>query len=159
MNTRKIKKLIEIFEKSTISELEISNGDESIRINRYMPHNIETRENNSINSLSYKIETNNTSTQATSTLLNKKNEEQNNNKNNHTIFSPMVGTFYRSPNPKTKPFVEIGQKVKPGDPLCIVEAMKMMNQIEADTSGIIKSILLKNGDSVEFNEPLMIIEQ
>lgn len=70
----------------------------------------------------------------------------------------MVGTFYRAPSPEAKPFVEVGQTVKVGDPLCIVEAMKMMNQIEADKAGVVKAILLENGEAVEFDEPLVIIE-
>lgn len=70
----------------------------------------------------------------------------------------MVSTFYRAPSPEAKPFVEVGQTVKVGDPLCIVEAMKMMNQIEADKAGVVKAILLENGEAVEFDEPLVIIE-
>ena len=76
----------------------------------------------------------------------------------HQVRSPMVGTFYRSPSPEAKPFVEVGQTVKVGDPLCIVEAMKMMNQIEADKAGVVKAILLQNGDAIEFDEPLVVIE-
>ena len=74
------------------------------------------------------------------------------------VRSPMVGTFYRTPSPDAKSFVEVGQKVNAGDPLCIVEAMKMMNQIEADKSGVVKAILVENGQPVEFDEPLVVIE-
>jgi len=76
----------------------------------------------------------------------------------HLVRSPMVGTFYRTPSPDAKAFVEVGQKVSAGDTLCIVEAMKMMNQIEADKSGVVKAILVESGQPVEFDEPLIIIE-
>ncbi len=76
----------------------------------------------------------------------------------HIVRSPMVGTFYRTPSPDAKAFVEVGQKVNAGDTLCIVEAMKMMNQIEADKSGVVKAILVENGQPVEFDEPLVVIE-
>lgn len=76
----------------------------------------------------------------------------------YTLRSPMVGTFYRSSSPDAKAFVEVGQTVKVGDPLCIVEAMKMMNQIQSDKAGVVKSILVENGDTVEFDQPLFIIE-
>jgi acetyl-CoA carboxylase biotin carboxyl carrier protein len=76
----------------------------------------------------------------------------------YTLRSPMVGTFYRSSGPDAKAFVEVGQAVKVGDPLCIVEAMKMMNQIQSDKAGVVKSILVENGDTVEFDQPLFIIE-
>ena len=76
----------------------------------------------------------------------------------HIVRSPMVGTFYRTPSPDAKAFIEIGQKVNVGDTLCIVEAMKMMNQIEADKSGTVKAILVESGQPVEFDEPLVVIE-
>lgn len=76
----------------------------------------------------------------------------------HIVRSPMVGTFYRTPSPDAKAFIEIGQKVNAGDTLCIVEAMKMMNQIEADKSGVVKAILVESGQPVEFDEPLVVIE-
>ena len=76
----------------------------------------------------------------------------------HIVRSPMVGTFYRTPSPDAKPFIEVGQKVTAGETLCIVEAMKMMNQIEADKSGVVKAILVENGQPVEFDEPLVVIE-
>jgi biotin carboxyl carrier protein len=76
----------------------------------------------------------------------------------HIVRSPMVGTFYRTPSPDAKAFVEVGQKVNAGDTLCIVEAMKMMNQIEADKSGVVKAILVESGQPVEFDEPLVVIE-
>ncbi|MCE1741452.1 acetyl-CoA carboxylase biotin carboxyl carrier protein, partial [Enterobacter hormaechei] len=76
----------------------------------------------------------------------------------HVVRSPMVGTFYRTPSPDAKPFIEIGQRVNVGDTLCIVEAMKMMNQIEADKAGVVKKILVESGQPVEFDEPLVVIE-
>jgi acetyl-CoA carboxylase biotin carboxyl carrier protein len=75
----------------------------------------------------------------------------------HSVNSPMVGTFYRSPNPGASPFVELGQSVKEGEPLCIIEAMKLLNEIEADKSGVIKEILVENGEPVEYGQPLFII--
>jgi acetyl-CoA carboxylase biotin carboxyl carrier protein len=75
----------------------------------------------------------------------------------HVVKSPMVGTFYRSPNPGASPFVELGQSVKEGEPLCIIEAMKLLNEIETDKSGVVKQILVENGEPVEFGQPLFVI--
>lgn len=150
MDVRKIKKLIKIIEESGISELEISEGEESVRISRvvkqpfppvvqqtYIPM---ARQQSAITSI-----TDDTAVVPVSMR-------------GHFVRSPMVGTFYRTANPNAKPFVEVGQKVSVGDTLCIVEAMKMMNRIESDKAGVVKAILLDNGQSVEFNEPLVIIE-
>lgn len=143
MDIKKINTLIKLVKKAKITELEISNKDESIRINylnnKYL-----------LNNANYHID-------------NKKKIEYKTNikkkeLNGHIIRSPMVGTFYITPNPTAKPFITIGQKVNIGDTICIVEAMKMMNYIESDKSGIIKLILIENGQPVEFNEPLIIIE-
>ncbi|WDR80342.1 acetyl-CoA carboxylase biotin carboxyl carrier protein [Candidatus Purcelliella pentastirinorum] len=143
MDIKKINRLIKLVKKTKITELEISNKDESIRIN-YLNNKYLT------NNLNYN-------------LYNKKNTEHKKEKKTkeltgHKIRSPMVGTFYITPNPTSKPFITIGQKINIGDTLCIIEAMKIMNHIESDKSGIIKSILIKNGQPVEFNEPLIIIE-
>ncbi|UVK76605.1 MAG: biotin carboxyl carrier protein [Sodalis sp. Fle] len=145
MDIRKIKKLIELVEKSGISEIEISEGEESVRISSratdqpsypimqqpYMP-------------TAATVATENTSEHAAI--------------NGHFVRSPMVGIFYRTPSPNAKSFVEIGQKVNVGDTVCIVEAMKMMNQIESDKAGVVKAILVDNGQPVEFDEPLVVIE-
>ena len=153
MDIRKIKKLIDLIQESDVSEIEISEGEESVRISR----------NQHSAAISY-------STPApthyaapapapaapaaapavaeTSSAVNEAN----------AVCSPMVGTFYRSSSPEAAPFVEVGQSVSAGDVICIIEAMKMFNQIEADRSGTVKAILVENGDPVEFDEPLVIIE-
>ena len=134
MDIRKIKKLIELVEESGISELEISEGEESVRISRAAPAaaapaTVPSMEAPAAAEIS-----------------------------GHIVRSPMVGTFYRTPSPDAKAFIEVGQKVNVGDTLCIVEAMKMMNQIEADKSGTVKAILVESGQPVEFDEPLVVIE-
>ena len=123
MDIRKIKKLIELVEESGINELEISEGEESVRISR----------GGQIIAAAPAI-------------------------SGHVVRSPMVGTFYSAASPDTPSFVEVGQHVNAGDTLCILEAMKMMNQIEADKSGVIKEILAQNEDAIEFDQPLFIIE-
>ncbi|CAJ0990739.1 acetyl-CoA carboxylase biotin carboxyl carrier protein [Pantoea sp. Nvir] len=140
MDMRKIKKLIKLVEESSIAELEISEGEESVRISRALA-NVGC----SVTQQAFS---------APEVEVTKTAEDV----SGHIVRSPMVGTFYRTPGPAAKSFVEIGQKVNAGDTLCIVEAMKMMNQIEADQSGVVKAILVENGQSVEFDEPLIIIE-
>ncbi|RXK34616.1 acetyl-CoA carboxylase, biotin carboxyl carrier protein [Arsenophonus endosymbiont of Bemisia tabaci Asia II 3] len=153
MDIRKIKKLIELVEESGISELEISEGEESVRISRTIVQNLQqymaaptTHQPALANAI------------APSQILPETTNEKKAEISGYTVRSPMVGTFYRAPSPEAKPFVEVGQTVKLGDPLCIVEAMKMMNQIEADKAGVVKAILLENGEAIEFDEPLVIIE-
>lgn len=154
MDIRKIKNLIKLIKESDISELHISEGDKSVRIIRssrqfscsmmqqaYMS-SIQQQKMATVIPTSVVEET------ATVSV----------NSSHHIVRSPMVGTFYRTPSPDEKPFIEIGQKVNTGDTLCIIEAMKMMNQIESDTTGVIKDILIENGHPVEFDEPLVIIE-
>ncbi|MFP3014699.1 MAG: acetyl-CoA carboxylase biotin carboxyl carrier protein [Arsenophonus sp.] len=159
MDFRKIKKLIELVEASAISELEISEGKGStIRISRTIVNNLPVLQQNiAPNVINQQALPNNIvmPSQILPESENIKKEEE----TYYTVRSPMVGTFYRAASPEAKPFIEIGQKVKIGDTICIVEAMKMMNQIEADKSGIVKEILLKNGESVEFDEPLVIIKE
>lgn len=156
MDIRKIKKLIELVEESGISELEISEGEESVRISRISAasqvmaapqHFYSARIAAPQPALASAVAPAQDKTVSASTVI-----------SGHSVRSPMVGTFYRAPNPEAKSFVEVGQTVRIGDPLCIVEAMKMMNQIEADKAGIVKAILLQNGDAVEFDEPLVVIE-
>ncbi|WP_348666602.1 acetyl-CoA carboxylase biotin carboxyl carrier protein [Arsenophonus symbiont of Ornithomya chloropus] len=157
MDIRKIRKLIELVEASDISEIEISEGEESVRISRKITEN--SQQEYMATSITHQpISTNMITPNQT---LPKKIEKINEKKTEITGYilrSPMVGTFYRAPTPTTKPFIEIGQIVKIGDPLCIVEAMKMMHKIETDKSGVVKAILVKNGEAVEFDEPLIIIE-
>ncbi len=147
MDIRKIKKLIELVEESGISELEISEGEESVRISRLITQAPTTQ---------IYVPPNPTHTSAPQTATEVKNTPT--EITGHKVLSPMVGTFYRSPSPEDKSFIEIGQSVKVGDTLCIVEAMKMMNQIQADKAGIVKAILCNDGEAVEFDEILIIIE-
>ncbi|MGL5729134.1 MAG: acetyl-CoA carboxylase biotin carboxyl carrier protein [Plesiomonas sp.] len=150
MDIRKIKKLIELVEESGISELEISEGEESVRISRnitaapaahYAPYPVQAPVAQPVVATAAVPVTPVAETVS-----------------GHTVRSPMVGTFYRTPSPDAKAFIEVGQTVAVGDPLCIVEAMKMMNQIESDKAGVVKAILVENGQPVEFDEPLVIIE-
>jgi acetyl-CoA carboxylase biotin carboxyl carrier protein len=146
MDIRKIKKLIEIIEESGIAELEIKEGEEFIRINRYSsapapvayaPAHIAPQPAHVAATAAAPVEEKITG---------------------HVVKSPMVGTFYRSASPGTKVFVEIGQSVMVGDTLCIIEAMKILNQIESDKSGTITKILVDNAEPVEYGQPLFIIE-
>lgn len=154
MDIRKIKKLIELVEESGISEIEISEGEESVRISRSVPttnysapiQNIQIPQSAPI------VMTPDSQTEAVVT------NSDNIASTGIAIKSPMVGTFYRTPSPESKAFVEVGQTVNVGDVLCIVEAMKMMNQIESEKAGTIKAILVENGQPVEFEQPLFIIE-
>jgi len=157
MDIFKIKKLIKIIEKSNISELEISEGEKSVRISRINTRNSLNLQDQNKNYNKYKSPSENTIF-SSKVFPENKNKQKTTKNNKHIIHSPIIGIFYRSINPEEKPFIEIGQTVKIGDPLCIIEAMKMMNQIKTDKSGVIKNILLKNGETVEFNQPLIIIE-
>ncbi len=143
MDIRKIKKLIEIIEESGIAELEIKEGEEFIRINRY-----------SSAPISYAPAP--VAAQAIQATVAVAPAEE--KITGHVVKSPMVGTFYRSASPGTKVFVEIGQSVMVGDTLCIIEAMKILNQIESDKSGTITKILVDNAEPVEYGQPLFIIE-
>jgi acetyl-CoA carboxylase biotin carboxyl carrier protein len=151
MDIRKVKKLIELLEESGIDEIEIKEGEESVRIsrNRYvpaptlhhpMPHPVASAP-----------------AAAPTTAAAPAPATATDEPAGYRLRSPMVGTFYRSPSPDAKAFVEIGQQIKAGDVLCIVEAMKMLNQIESDRSGTISAILIENGEPVEFDQPLFII--
>ncbi|SFN52900.1 acetyl-CoA carboxylase biotin carboxyl carrier protein [Xenorhabdus japonica] len=151
MDIRKIKKLIELVEESGISELEISEGEESVRISRttVAPAMPVTQQYISAPAQQPAF----VQQSAAPAAADKPAEIS-----GHTVCSPMVGTFYRSPSPDAKPFIEVGQHVNQGETLCIVEAMKMMNQIEADKTGVVKAILVQDGQPVEFDEPLVVIE-
>ena len=151
MDIRKIKKLIELVEESGISELEISEGEESVRISRSIPAT-----NYSAPVQNIQIPQPAPAVVAVAPTVEAEVIADTNN--GTTIKSPMVGTFYRTPSPESKAFVEVGQSVNVGDVLCIVEAMKMMNQIESEKAGTIKAILVENGQPVEFDQPLFIIE-
>ncbi|QRN41664.1 MAG: acetyl-CoA carboxylase biotin carboxyl carrier protein [Neisseriaceae bacterium] len=155
MDLRKIKKLIDLVEKSGIAEIEITEGEESVRISRQQVTYV-----NSQPPVQYQapaqtpvvanIDTFVDSDLQDDTKLPEYKEED--------IFkSPMVGVFYVAPSPNSKPFVEVGQRVNQGDILCIIEAMKLMNEIEAEKSGVVTKVLVQNGEPVEYGEPLFII--
>ncbi|MBN6069257.1 acetyl-CoA carboxylase biotin carboxyl carrier protein [Aggregatibacter actinomycetemcomitans] len=154
MDIRKIKKLIELVEESGIMELEISEGEESVRINRGSPASVQYTVPMAAPAAPVAAPTPSAPASPAPAAAPAASEEV----AGHKIRSPMVGTFYRSPSPEAKAFVDVGQTVKVGDALCIVEAMKMMNRIEADKAGVVKAILVNDGDPVEFDEPLIIIE-
>ena len=152
MDIRKIKKLIELLEKSDIGELEIKEGEESVRISSKPIAPVTVVQPNSPMATSYPVAPLGTvaaEAGKTSVLLPVVT--------GHIIKSPMVGTFYRAPSPDSPPFVEVGQRVKRGDTICIIEAMKMMNQIEADKAGIVEKILTEDGEPVEYDQSLVSI--
>ncbi|XKH01862.1 acetyl-CoA carboxylase biotin carboxyl carrier protein [Marinobacter nauticus] len=152
MDIRKIKKLIELLEESDVEELEIQEGDDSVRISRrreqvaapapQVAHYAAPAAPAPAPAPAAEAAPAEAAPAAPS---------------GHAVKSPMVGTFYRAPSPTSAPFVEVGQTVKEGDVVCIVEAMKMMNQIEADKSGTVTEILVENGQPVEFDQPMVVI--
>ena len=151
MDIRKIKKLIELVEESGISELEITEGEESVRIHRRAA----TAE---VASPMQYLPQPQFAPAAPVAHAPAPAPEAAPVINGHNMCSPMVGTFYRSSSPGVRSFVELGQKVNVGDTLCIIEAMKMMNQIESDKSGVVTQILVENQDPVEFDQPMFVIE-
>ncbi|ENB6608291.1 acetyl-CoA carboxylase biotin carboxyl carrier protein [Enterobacter hormaechei] len=154
MDIRKIKKLIELVEESGISELEISEGEESVRISRAAP-----AASFPVMQQAYAAPVQQPAlSAAVAPAAAEAAPAAATEISGHIVRSPMVGTFYRTPSPDAKAFIEVGQKVNVGDTLCIVETMKMMNQIEADKSGTVKAILVESGQPVEFDEPLVVIE-
>ena len=152
MDIRKVKKLIELLEESDIGEIEIHEGEESVRISRAStvptPMMVAPA---AVPAAAPAV------APAAAPAASAEPAAEAPPPSGHVVKSPMVGTFYRSPSPTTAPFVEAGQSVKEGDTICIVEAMKMMNQIEADKSGVIGDILVDNGQPVEFDQPLVTI--
>ncbi len=153
MDIRKIKKLIELVEESGIAELEISEGEESVRISRSGPAVAPAPVHYAAAPAPVAA-----APAAPAAAPAPVAEAAPAVPAGHQVLSPMVGTFYRSPSPDAKAFVEVGQSVKAGETLCIVEAMKMMNQIEADKSGVVTAILVEDGQPVEFDQPLVVIE-
>ncbi|WP_097459030.1 acetyl-CoA carboxylase biotin carboxyl carrier protein [Mangrovitalea sediminis] len=149
MDIRKVKKLIELLEESDVEELEIKEGDDAVRITRRRQPDAYTAPATVVAAPAPAAAPAQPATEAGKPAEDKPK--------GHLMRSPMVGTFYRSPSPTAPAFVEVGQTVKEGDVLCIVEAMKMMNQIEADKSGTIAEILVDNGQPVEFDQPLLVI--
>jgi acetyl-CoA carboxylase biotin carboxyl carrier protein len=148
MDIRKVKKLIELLEESGIAEIEIKEGEEAVRISRMPTGAFATHAPAPIMM----------APPVAPAAIAAPVEAPKPRANEHVVTAPMVGTFYAAATPGAKAFVDIGDEVKVGQPLCIIEAMKMMNQIEADKSGKITSIMAQNGDPVEFGQPLFVIE-
>ena len=149
MDIRKVKKLIELLEESGISEIEISEGEESVRISRYpKPGTVAMTQAPMVAAAPPAAAAAPIAAQAPPPPA-----------RGQQVTAPMVGTFYSGPAPGAKPFVEIGSEVKPGDTLCVIEAMKMMNQIESEFAGRVVSVLAENGSPVEFGQPLFLIEE
>lgn len=152
MDLRKLKKLIDLVEESGISELELTEGEEKVRISRNLPnsqpamHFAQPYMHGMMPHAPAPAATAPAAEAPAAPVI-----------EGHVVKSPMVGTFYRSPSPDAKSFVDIGSSVSVGDTLCIIEAMKLLNEIEADHSGVIKAILVENGQPVEYGEPLFII--
>ena len=148
MDLRKLKKLIDLVQESGISELEVTEGEERVRIAKHAPIQQTT---------SYMMANPVAAPQALppgpSEALPKAPSEP----EGHIVKAPMVGTFYRAGSPNSMPFVEVGQPVKEGDTICIIEAMKLMNEIESDATGVIRAILVDNGQPVEFGQPMFLI--
>jgi acetyl-CoA carboxylase biotin carboxyl carrier protein len=150
MDIRKIKKLIELLDESGVAEIEIHEGEESVRISRYSANAAP------VAVAAAPVQAVPAPVAATPAAETEKAVDA--LPSGHTVNSPMVGTFYRAASPGSKPFVDVGETVSEGDTLCIIEAMKMLNQIEADKTGTIKAILAENGQPVEFGQPLFVIE-
>lgn len=153
MDIRKVKKLIEMLEESEISEIEIHEGEESVRISRYAP----------AAQAQTLVQLPNAGAVAPATMTAEPaaapEPEPAKELEGHIIKAPMVGIFYEAPAPGKAPFVQQGEAVKQGDVLCIIEAMKIMNQIEADVSGVIVNIMVENGEPVEYGQPLFLIRE
>ena len=150
MDLRKLKTLIELVESSGIAELEISEGEERVRITRTPTATMQQAHANSLQVTAAAAQQAATSIAAAEPAKPAAPE-------GHVVKSPMVGSFYRCPSPGAKAFVEVGQTVNAGETLCIIEAMKLLNEIEADQSGVIKAILVESGQAVEYGQPLFII--
>jgi acetyl-CoA carboxylase biotin carboxyl carrier protein len=154
MDIRKVKKLIELLEESGIAEIEIKEGEESVRISR-MPTGVPAPQYYAAPPPPAAAPAPSAASVAAAAAA----EVHARRKNDENIVpSPMVGTYYAASSPTTKPFVAVGDEVKVGQVLCIIEAMKMMNQIESDRAGRVTAIMVKNGDPVEFGQPLFVVE-
>jgi len=154
MDLRKLKKLIDLVQESGISELEITEGDERVRIAK----NINVSNIQTVAAVPSPLQVEPPSPQALVDVPQEADSDTNIAlQSNHIVKSPMVGSFYRAPSPDAEPFAEIGQTIKAGDTLCIIEAMKLLNEIESEFSGVVMEILVENGQPVEYGEPLFVI--
>ena len=151
MDLRKIKKLIDLLEESNLAELEIKEGEEIVRLSR-MPRGMVSAPAAAAAPARVEAPVATAEPVASASAATAKSQPE-----GHVVKAPMVGTFYASANPETPPFAKVGQAVKAGDTLGIIEAMKMFNQIEADISGTVLAVLVNNGQPVEFDEPMFII--
>ena len=151
MDIRKVKKLIELLEESNIGEIEIKEGEESVRISRNKGMTMAAP-------MAAPLMPAPMAPMPAAQVAAPAAPDVSSSSSANAVKSPMVGTFYRSPGPEAAPFVEVGQSVRAGDVLCIVEAMKMMNQIEADHAGTVTAIHAENGEPVEFDQPLLTVE-
>ena len=155
MDLRKIKKLMELLEESGIAEIEVKEGEESIKLSR----NISSTTNMQVpQMIQQPVQTNQPPINQQASDMGANAVDDLKKEKRNTVNSPMVGTFYASASPESKPFVTIGQSVKKGDTLCILEAMKMMNQVQAESDGKIVEILVDNAEPVEFDQPLFVLE-
>ena len=150
MDLRKLKKLIDLVQESGIAELEITEGEEKVKIVKGGVVSVSAPPVMAMPSVAAPAG-------APTPAAVPTGETRDAGQEGHVVKAPMVGTFYRSPSPDAKVFVEVGQAVKEGDTICIIEAMKLMNEIEADASGVVKAILVENGQPVEYGQPLFIL--
>ena len=148
MDIRKVKKLIDLLDTSNVDEIEIHEGEESVRISRHRPPAVTMAAPTPALAIP---------AQAAAVPVPSDVPAEEQLPAGHIVTSPMVGTFYQGPSPGSKPFVDVGQRVQTGDTVCIIEAMKILNQIEADHSGVIGAILVENGQPVEYGQPLFVI--
>lgn len=151
MDIRKVKKLIELLDESGVAEIEIKEGEESVRISRYSQNAPVAAPVQYMNAAA-------ASPAPAAAAPATESSAEDNIPSGHAVKSPMVGTYYGAPSPGAKDFVNVGDSVSEGETICIIEAMKILNQIEADKSGTVKAILVENGQPVEFGQPLIIIE-
>ena len=153
MDIRKVKKLIELLDESGIAEIEITEGEESVRISRYAP-GVPAAPAPVAVAAAPVAAAPATAAPAAAPVVAAEPEED-----GFEVKAPMVGTFYAASSPGAAPYVQVGDRINEGDTLCIIEAMKMMNQIDADVSGVVKSIRLQNGEPVEFGQTMIVIDQ
>ena len=164
MDIRKIKKLIELLEESGVAEIEIKEGEESVRIARQAPagshaHPVTAPVTHLLPAAAHKSAAGSTRSAANpSPAADEVLGAPVAGEGEHVVTAPMVGTYYNAPAPGAKPFVEIGDQIQAGQVLCVIEAMKMMNQIESEIAGRVRAILINNGEPVEFGQPLFIVE-